>query len=78
MADKFYYGGQAVLEGVMMRGQKNLVTAVRNPDGEITTEIRPLHSLYTSKWRKMPIIRGRLYSLKAWFWVFRALYIRQT
>ncbi|PKH45686.1 hypothetical protein CVH13_01423, partial [Dehalococcoides mccartyi] len=47
MADKFYYGGQAVLEGVMMRGQKNLVTAVRNPDGEITTEIRPLHSLYT-------------------------------
>ncbi|AAW39457.1 hypothetical protein B1774_05585 [Dehalococcoides mccartyi] len=60
MAEKFYYGGQAVLEGVMMRGQKNLVTAVRNPGGEITTEVRPLHSLYTSKWRKMPVIRGAI------------------
>ena len=30
MAQRFYYGGQAVLEGVMMRGKKTVVTAVRH------------------------------------------------
>ena len=32
MARPFYYGGQAVLEGVMMRGQRHLAVAVRRPE----------------------------------------------
>jgi uncharacterized protein YqhQ len=55
---KTYYGGQAVIEGVMMRGQKNLVTAVRRPNGEIAVNPQPLHPIYTGKLRKAPLIRG--------------------
>jgi uncharacterized protein YqhQ len=43
----FYYGGQAVLEGVMMRGQEAWSLAVRRPKGEIYLErhaLRPLAS----------------------------------
>ena len=32
---KFYYGGQAVIEGVMIRGRGSVVTAVRRPGGDI-------------------------------------------
>ncbi|MBN1190412.1 MAG: DUF1385 domain-containing protein [Dehalococcoidales bacterium] len=55
---KFYYGGQAVIEGVMMRGKKVMATAMRRPNGEIGIDFRPLSSLYTGKWRKMPLVRG--------------------
>jgi uncharacterized protein YqhQ len=55
---KFYYGGQAVIEGVMMRGKKVMVVATRHPNGEIGTSSPPLNSLYTGKWRKTPLIRG--------------------
>jgi uncharacterized protein YqhQ len=55
---KTYYGGQAVIEGVMMRGKKNMVTAVRRPNGEISLNPQPLHSIYTGKWRKTPLVRG--------------------
>ncbi len=58
MAKKFYYGGQAVIEGVMMRGKKAMVTAVRQPDGTITMETKILAGLYTGKWRKVPLVRG--------------------
>jgi len=58
MADKFFYGGQAVIEGVMMRGRKSGVTAVRRPDGAIVTEITPLNPLYTGRLRKIPFVRG--------------------
>jgi uncharacterized protein YqhQ len=59
MAEKrFYYGGQAVIEGVMMRGKDNLVTAVRRPNGEIGLFPQLLSPLYTGKWRKTPFIRG--------------------
>lgn len=58
MADKFFYGGQAVIEGVMMRGRKSSVTAVRRPDGEIVTETTPLNPFYTGKLRKIPFVRG--------------------
>ena len=34
-------GGQAVIEGVMMRGEKCIATAVRKPDGEITINKKP-------------------------------------
>lgn len=55
----FHYGGQALIEGVMMRGEANMAAAVRAPDGEIVTEEKPLDSpLYTSRWSKMPFLRG--------------------
>jgi uncharacterized protein YqhQ len=55
---KFYYGGQAVIEGVMMRGKDNLVVATRRPNGEIGVNPQTLAALFTGKWRKTPLIRG--------------------
>ena len=39
---KYHYGGQAVIEGVMIRGRTARVTAVRRPNGEIATDVKPL------------------------------------
>ncbi len=58
MPKRFHYGGQAVLEGVMMRGPKQVKTAVRRPDGEIVTKSEPLSQIYTGRLRKVPFIRG--------------------
>ena len=55
---KFHYGGQAVIEGVMIRGQKNMVTVVRKPDGELVIDKQPLSTLYTGWMRSTPLIRG--------------------
>lgn len=55
---KTYYGGQAVIEGVMMRGKENMVTAVRRPNGEIGLNQQYLAAIYTGKWRKTPLLRG--------------------
>ncbi len=51
-------GGQAVIEGVMMRGPKSIATAVRKPDGEIIVDEKPLGKIRTGKFVKLPIIRG--------------------
>lgn len=51
-------GGQAVMEGVMMRGPHNVATAVRKPDGEIIVDNNELGKVRTSKFVKLPIIRG--------------------
>lgn len=54
-------GGQAVIEGVMMRGQKSMAVAVRHPSGEIVVHAEPLPSrLYAGPVRKMPFLRGVL------------------
>jgi uncharacterized protein YqhQ len=58
MSKKFYYGGQAVIEGVMMRGQKTLVTVVRRPGGALAMDTQPLPSIYTGWMRQTPLIRG--------------------
>ena len=52
-------GGQAVIEGVMMRGPSHLATAVRQPDGEITIDRQPLKTA-GDRWPvlKKPLIRG--------------------
>lgn len=53
------YGGQAVIEGVMMRGPRHMVLSVRGPDGKVVSLIRPLDSLaHRSKLARLPIIRG--------------------
>jgi uncharacterized protein YqhQ len=54
----FYYGGQAVYEGVMMRGRKSLAVAVRQQNGEIKVKQESLPSIYKGKLRETPIIRG--------------------
>ncbi len=52
-------GGSAVMEGVMMRGPKEIATAVRKPDGEIEIDKRAVSSLVTKYHvNKIPIIRG--------------------
>jgi uncharacterized protein YqhQ len=55
---KYHYGGQAVIEGVMIRGQKNMVTVVRKPDGEMVIDKQPLSTLYTGWMRSAPLLRG--------------------
>jgi uncharacterized protein YqhQ len=55
---KFHYGGQAVIEGVMMRGENGIAIAVRQPDGEIRVTDQTLHSIYKGRARQMPFIRG--------------------
>ena len=54
----FYYGGQAVIEGVMMRGRENVAVAVRRPDGEINVTCQPLATIYRGSLRNWPFIRG--------------------
>lgn len=49
-------GGQAIIEGVMMRGPKKIAMAVRKPDGEIIIEEKDVKGI--GKWAKVPIIRG--------------------
>ena len=52
-------GGQAVIEGIMMKSPKKTVLAVRKPDGEIETEeIRSLSLRQKYKFFDLPIIRG--------------------
>src|SRR5690348_7659475 len=56
---RYYYGGQAVMEGVMMRGQRQMAVAVRQPNGKIALYSEPLDSwLYRSPIRNWPFVRG--------------------
>lgn len=61
MSKKLMVGGQAVIEGVMMRGPKNVATAVREPSGKITVNVKPVNSL-ADKYPifKKPFFRGIL------------------
>ena len=52
-------GGQAVLEGVMMRGPSNWALAVRKPDGEIAEINHPIRSVMARHWFfRLPVVRG--------------------
>ena len=52
-------GGQAVMDGVMMRGRKQLAIAVRQPDGQIVVEVRPNWRLADYiPWMRAPFLRG--------------------
>lgn len=52
-----YIGGQAVLEGVMMRSPSSFAVAVRRSDGSISIRERPVTG-GVSKWAKIPLARG--------------------
>ena len=49
-------GGQAILEGLMMRGSRSLAIAIRQPDGDIHLTVEPLKK--PGPWKKIPVIRG--------------------
>ena len=52
-------GGQAVLEGVMMRGPRNWAVAVRKPDGDIAHVSRSIDPLMARHWAlRLPVVRG--------------------
>ena len=56
-----YVGGQAVIEGVMMRGPKYIATAVRTPSGQITVKKDEVHSLCERyPILKKPLLRGTI------------------
>jgi len=55
----FNYGGQAVIEGVMMRGSRMLAVALRHPEGHIMVETEPLNeALYRGPISRIPFLRG--------------------
>lgn len=56
---KFSYGGQAVIEGVLMRGANTAAIAVRNPQGQIVIHEQPLNkTLYRGRIARTPFLRG--------------------
>jgi uncharacterized protein YqhQ len=52
------YGGQALIEGVMMRGSHFVAAAIRTPSGEIITQSEDLSGIYQSKIKNIPLVRG--------------------
>ncbi|MDP6604758.1 MAG: DUF1385 domain-containing protein [Dehalococcoidia bacterium] len=52
------YGGQAVIEGVMIRGGRSMSVAARRPDGTIATHSTPLGGIYRSPLKRTPVLRG--------------------
>ena len=73
MAERFYYGGQAVVEGVMMRGPRTMSVAVRRPKGDIHVQTRVLPTLYTGKLRKAPFIRGVIFMIENLYFGIKTL-----
>jgi len=61
MEDKIIsYGGQAVIEGVMMRGRNAFAVAMRAPDGNIVVHKENLAQIYRSRIAKIPFVRGTI------------------
>jgi len=57
MPEPRYMGGQAVMEGVMMRGPRSWAVAVRTPDDEIELVVHDAPT-WAERWSKVPIVRG--------------------
>ncbi len=57
---RFTYGGQAVIEGVMIRGREYFSLAVRRPDGDIYHYHERLNTAFTGRIRRIPLLRGML------------------
>jgi len=58
MEKSFHYGGQAVIEGVMIRGKEGVAISVRQPNGKLNIVKQPLASIYKGRLREMPLVRG--------------------
>jgi uncharacterized protein YqhQ len=72
MSEPRYMGGQAVMEGVMMRGARTWAVAVRAPDGEIELVVHDAPR-WTERWRHIPIVRGVLTLAESLSLGFKAL-----
>ena len=71
---KFHYGGQAVIEGVMMRGPKDFAVAVRRANGEIVTTKEDVESIFGKlKFLDKPFLRGTLALIDAMVLGMKAL-----
>ena len=57
---RFFYGGQAVMEGVMIRGRRHFSLAVRRLNGQVYAASEPLSQIYTGRLRRLPLVRGIL------------------
>ncbi|MBI2906229.1 MAG: DUF1385 domain-containing protein [Chloroflexi bacterium] len=55
---RFNYGGQAIIEGVMIRGQRKVAIAVRRPDGGLALRAESLPRISTGSLRQIPFVRG--------------------
>jgi uncharacterized protein YqhQ len=56
---RYTYGGQALIEGVLMRGRDAIAVALRHPDGRIVWSSERLDSgFHGSRWAKLPFLRG--------------------
>ena len=76
MSSNAAIGGQAVLEGVMMRGPSAWALAVRKPNGEIAEVNRPVQSVMARHWFfRLPVIRGMIALGESLAIGFRALAI---
>ncbi|MFZ3101452.1 MAG: DUF1385 domain-containing protein [Desulfitobacteriaceae bacterium] len=58
MSKPVQYGGQAVIEGVMMRGSREYAIAVRMPNGKIEVTRQPISAWTSRPFLKLPILRG--------------------
>src|SRR6478672_2971123 len=55
----YTYGGQALIEGVLMRGRDAIAVALRHPDGEIVYATERLDAgFHGTRWSKWPLVRG--------------------
>jgi len=56
---RYSYGGQALIEGVLMRGRDAVAVALRHPDGRIVYATERLDSgFHGSRWARLPLVRG--------------------
>ncbi len=74
-AKRVLYGGQAVIEGVMIRGRTQAALAVRRPDGTIGLRTLPLETWANGKAREFPLARGVLVLLETLMVGMKALAI---
>lgn len=75
MTERLLIGGQAVMEGVMMRSPRWTATAVRRPAGDILTSVQRLDSLLVRyRWLRLPVIRGVIVLYEALVIGIRALF----
>ena len=67
-----YMGGQAVVEGVMMRGERSWAVAVRTPEGDIEIDVHEAPS-WAQRWSKFPLVRGVMSLAESMALGFKAL-----
>jgi uncharacterized protein YqhQ len=74
-AEYLQLGGQAIVEGVMMRSPKHWAVACRAPNGKIVVRTHPLEKawLFRQKWLKLPFLRGTLALLDGMYLGIKAM-----